>query len=480
MTQFANGSIVTNDGGLTAVFTGPNDGSGFAGADDLTITAASPGIVHFDYLYSCDDLLGYDEAGFFYQNIYYDLAFLDGQSGTLNLPVLAGESISLELSTTDNLGGPGTLTISDFTSPQLVAPEPGSFGLVLIAVGLVASWRGRKALRRWRCITRVLTAVPLLLLSLSAQQVQYTGTNVTGSLATIGTVDLGRQSRLATLNLVQFPELRPKMPPPRLRAPRLPGSLSIATVTAPSKSLTIAPATGITGFNAISHLDQRLANAGNQFSIEPPSQSIAATANYILEGVNDAVQVFLPSGAPALPAVASNQVFGLAPAIDRTTGINGPYLTDMRVYYDTGINRWFILQRGQDNDILGNPLATSHLYLAVSTTGDPTGSYRVYVMDTTNPAHPGCPCIADYPQIGSDQYGVHITWNEFNSWASYFVDASILSISKAALAAQAPTPAAFQFYLPYTTGYEFALQPATTPPGASNFIASGLHSFLLT
>src|SRR5262245_66581866 len=84
------------------------------------------------------------------------------------------------------------------------------------------------------------------------------------------------------------------------------------------------------------------------------------------------------AGAPLLPAVvSSNQLFGVPPAINRTTGVNGVFPTDMRVFYDQGINRWFVLQRSQDNDPFGNPLNTSHLYIAVSQTGDPTATYKI-------------------------------------------------------------------------------------------------------
>src|ERR1035437_7918966 len=118
-------------------------------------------------------------------------------------------------------------------------------------------------------------------------------------------------------------------------------------------------------------------------------------------------------------------------------------------------------------------LITSHLYVAVSKTADPTGDYNIYVMETTNQGHIGCPCIADYAQPGSDQYGFHIAFNEFNSNTFAYVDAAILTLSKAALVNGAPAPTAYQFLLPYNTGYEFAIQPAATPPGAANFVASG-------
>jgi hypothetical protein len=91
--------------------------------------------------------------------------------------------------------------------------------------------------------------------------------------------------------------------------------------------------------------------------------------------------------------------------------------------------------------------------------------------------------VADFPQIGADEFGFHISWNEFNvaSGTPLFIDAAILSVSKAALVAAASAPAAFQFTIPFTTGYEFALQPAFTPPGASNFLGNGgLEYFVST
>jgi hypothetical protein len=145
----------------------------------------------------------------------------------------------------------------------------------------------------------------------------------------------------------------------------------------------------------------------------------------------------------------------------------------MRVYFDQDINRWFILQRAQDNDIFFNPLNSSHIYMAVSQTSDPTGTYNIYVMDSSDTQNASCPCLPDYPQIGSDHYGFYISANEYNTSASEFVDSTILAISKTALASGVQTPAMYRFNIAGGTGYEFAIQPATTPPGAVQFLANG-------
>jgi hypothetical protein len=251
------------------------------------------------------------------------------------------------------------------------------------------------------------------------------------------------------------------------------------------QSLAAGPAAAGIGFDGMTHSDQRLADSGNQFSLEPPNPSIAVANGYVLEGVNNAVRVFSTTGGPLIPTISSNQLFGLGPTIDRTRTPNvyGVFVTDMRVFYDQDISRWFVLQRSQDNDTAGNLRSDSHIYLAVSQTADPTGTYNIYVMDTANASNGGCPCLDDFPQIGSDRYGFYISANEYSiidPYNPFFNDAVVLAISKADLAAGTAAPKASRFIVPYFTGYEFAIQPATTPPGASPFLASGGVEFFVS
>ncbi len=485
----ANGYAESFDDGTALLFTGPHDGSGEYGTTDLTTVVYSSGLFQFDYVYSSLDNPGFDFAGYLLNGRFIWLADTTGQSGTVSLPMLGGETAGFRIGSADNLGEPGVMTITNFSAPDLdPIPEPGCFSLVLIvmALGIASrvSWRFLPIARIRGGIWIALAAAVFVALPLPAQPAaEYTGTNITGSFLLTRVVNLRQQAlmlktskaRSATGVASASKELLPKVLPKRLRPPVSSSAFTFSSLSATTmKGLTVTGASGSSGFNALSHADQRLANNGNQFSVEPPNPSIAASNDFVLEGVNNAVQVYLPSGVPVLPAaVSTNQVFGLAPAIDRITGVNGVYPTDMRVYFDQGINRWFILQRSQDHDVLGNPLNMSHLYAAVSQTADPAGDYNIYSMDTTNQAHIGCPCIADYPQLGSDQYGVHIAWNEFNTYSHAFVDAAVLTLSKAALGTGVAQPTAYQFLLPFTTGYEFAIQPAATPPGASNFVASG-------
>jgi hypothetical protein len=331
---------------------------------------------------------------------------------------------------------------------------------------------------------------------LAQKQTTYGGVNITGQLVLARTVNLSAQAQLQAqsspsasvqASLFGINSLSPvrrgieSEVPPSLRH-NFPAISRLGLISSESNSsipaareMAVAHASTSSGFPGITHFDQRNANGGNQFSVEPPSPGLAVGNGYVVEGVNNAIQVYSTSGTPLLPTVVStNQLFGVSPAINRSTGANGVFPTDMRVFYDPPVNRWFVLQRVLANDIFGNPLPQSYYLLAVSQTGDPTATYNIYTFDTTNAASFRCPCVFDYPQIGADQFGFYISANEFNANSSDFaLAANILAISKTALAAGAATPTVVKFEIPFVSGYEFTIQPATTPPGASYFLADG-------
>jgi len=196
-------------------------------------------------------------------------------------------------------------------------------------------------------------------------------------------------------------------------------------------------------FEGVNHRDSRLADNGNQFSGEPADQGVCVGNGYILETVNSALRVYDAAiGAAVSPVISLNELYGFPPAIDRTTFTFGPFTFDIGCHYDPDSNRWFHLAVDLDQDPdTGDFTGKNYLDLAVSTSGDPTGSWNVYRVPgmndgtegTPNHSCAGGPCFADFPHIGVDKNGVYITTNEFPLFADGFTGAQVYAISKRAL-----------------------------------------------
>ena len=98
-------------------------------------------------------------------------------------------------------------------------------------------------------------------------------------------------------------------------------------------------------FEGLNFHDQRFANGGNQFSVEPPDQALCVGNGYILESVNDVLQVYDSAGNALLNGgepVDLNTFYGYPPAIVRSgpnVGQRGPSITDPVCIYDQEIGR---------------------------------------------------------------------------------------------------------------------------------------------
>src|SRR2546421_509923 len=115
------------------------------------------------------------------------------------------------------------------------------------------------------------------------------------------------------------------------------------------------------GFEGLNHYQQRYSRGGNQFSVEPPDQGMCAGNGYVVEAVNDVFNVYSSAtGASAFPdntatnivsgfprnvnhTVDLNSFYGYAPAITRSTGVRGPFVTDPSCLYDAQTQRWFVV-----------------------------------------------------------------------------------------------------------------------------------------
>ena len=154
-----------------------------------------------------------------------------------------------------------------------------------------------------------------------------------------------------------------------------------------------------TGFNGLSHLDQRNAGTGiyvnTQFSLEPPDQGLCVGNGFVVEPINTAFAVYSESGRQLTAPTALNQFYLRSPEIDRTTNTLGDFLSDPKCYWDPVGHRFIqtILGDGRARPLqLPCPFfQRSHVLLAVSRTGNPTGAWNLYSIDTSDDGMNGTP-----------------------------------------------------------------------------------------
>ena len=254
----------------------------------------------------------------------------------------------------------------------------------------------------------------------------------------------------------------------------------------------------LASFNGLNHRDQRTANGGNQFSLEPPDQGLCAGNGAVMEIINDVVHIYSPTGGTLQATRDLNTFFGYPAQNNRTTHVVGPFVTDPSCYYDIATNRWFADVLTLDVFSDGEFTGRNHLDLAVSQTGDPTGVWTIYTLNVTDdsgaqnhgctgiapygqpttPLHPNA-CLGDYPHLGADAGGIYITTNEYSFFGVTFHGAQIYALSKAALAASG-TVIVTQFD---TNGLDngnsgFTVWPATAPAGLNSTAHGGTEYFL--
>jgi hypothetical protein len=253
----------------------------------------------------------------------------------------------------------------------------------------------------------------------------------------------------------------------------------------------VVAGSALSAWDGINHFQQRFAGSGayanTQFSLEPPDSNLCVGNGFVLEAVNTVIIVRDTAGTALTPHMPINEFLGLAPAIDRATLTFGPFTADPKCFYDPEVDRWFftMLVLGVDPPT-GNFTGKGFVHLAVSQSGDPTGAWNLYVIDTTNdgtggtPVHNDCPCFGDQPLIGADDHGFYITTNEFPIFVAGFNGAMVYAMSKDILAAGG-TPTVVSIFQPtLEEGQAYSLQPAFSPPGGDFETANDGTAYFLS
>ena len=281
------------------------------------------------------------------------------------------------------------------------------------------------------------------------------------------------------------PEFRDRGPFPRrpLDAPRVRSSDVVGTDAVVS----------VAGLN---HRDQRLANGGNQFSVEPPDQALCVGNGFVVEATNSVMRVRDTNGAPLAGVQDLNTFLGYPAAIDRTTGTIGPQVIDPVCLYDPDFQRFVLVTTTLGSLPDGTFTGKNTIDVAVSNTGNPTAAWTIYRIPAQNdgtdgtPDH-GCitdepvpehgPCFQDYPHIGADANGVYVSTNEYDLFGPNYSGGQIYAFSKQELAAHGPTirvTLVENITVAGTPG--FTVWPAISPAGEYSTEANGTEYFLST
>jgi hypothetical protein len=248
------------------------------------------------------------------------------------------------------------------------------------------------------------------------------------------------------------------------------------------------------GFDGVSYLDQRSADGGHNRPATNPDQALCVGNGFVLQGVNNALRVYDLTGSPLTGAVALGPFFGDGhEIISRHPLVLGGLHSDPRCVFDPDTGRFFVTAlRYHKDPATGNLIGTASVELAVSQTGDPRGAWDVYVLDSTSdgangsPAVSGCPCLGDFPVIGTDANGIYITTT---LWSDQYLNAGqqggdvaerFMAISKARLV-HGTASTAVMLTLPRTdpsAPFPANVDPATIPPGGAYDTADGGTEYL--
>jgi len=310
-----------------------------------------------------------------------------------------------------------------------------------------------------------LSALALLvsLVAVSAASPATAASGVTRQIALAGTGSFVTGEATEGASGPEFPAMEDESETPEIDT-IIPGSISRSGGSGGASASASKPKSTPqvdASFDGLNLFQQRYARRGNQFTVEPPDQGLCVGNGFVVEAVNDVVNVYNFSGQSVLPdntstnivagfptnvnhAVDLNSFYGYPPAVNRTTGALGQFITDPSCYYDAATQRFFMVVLTLDRAANGSLNLINHLDIAVSTTSNPTGTWKIYKVDVTgdgsNPTQP-CPCLGDYPHIGADANGFYVTTNAYpwTAQISEFAGAQIYAFSKAQLAAGAAT-----------------------------------------
>src|SRR5713101_1835221 len=164
----------------------------------------------------------------------------------------------------------------------------------------------------------------------------------------------------------------------------------------------------------------------------PPDMGLAASPQFVLQGVNTQWEVLDSKGnvQPGWPVSAQN-FFG----VPNATGVDGqpcdtahqsqPFMSDPRALYDPADGRfWAAMLQVEGAQAFGVALDCPYksvYFIAVSQTSNPSGKWNVYEFNMETDVN-GQKFAADFTQIGLNSQAVYFSANNFGEQGGVFAD----------------------------------------------------------
>lgn len=234
----------------------------------------------------------------------------------------------------------------------------------------------------------------------------------------------------------------------------------------PRKGVAIAPAPGTdTALQSVAIAAPAIGNVTNFAGVgqgdygftpnaAPPDTNLSVGATQVVQWVNESFAVFSKSGVLLAGPTAGNTLFQALGATHPCAMHNDG---DPIAQYDKAADRWVLTQFSVTN---GGAQGYWQC-VAVSATGDATGSYHVYAFNY------GTVQFIDYPKLGVWNNAYLITYNIFNNGGT-FAGPKFCAFDRAAmLAGTAATQICFQLGTAFGGVLPSDIDGSTPPPAGS-------------
>src|SRR5258706_3205783 len=164
----------------------------------------------------------------------------------------------------------------------------------------------------------------------------------------------------------------------------------------------------------------------------PPDMGLAASPQFVLQGVNTQWEVLDSKGNVQPGWLVSAQNFFGASNVTNADGTpcdtahqSQPFLSDPRALYDPADGRfWAAMLQVEGSQAFGVALDCPYksvYFIAVSQTGNPSGKWNVYEFNMETDVN-GQQFAADFTQIGINSQAVYFSANNFGEQGGFFAE----------------------------------------------------------